>query len=110
MARNGKKNTNQVNFMKNTQKNIGKIFSVSLTVALIFLLLAVIIPVVSGAAAVDLGSAGNFAILAKSGITTTGTTGITGNIGVSPIAATAMTGFGLIMDPTNQFSRSSLVV
>ena len=110
MARTGKKNTNQVNFMKNTQKIIGKIFSVSLTVALIFLLLAVIIHVVSGAAAVDLGSAGNFAILAKSGITTTGTTSITGNIGVSPIAATAMTGFGLIMDPTNQFSRSSLVV
>jgi len=58
---------------------------------------------------VDLGSAGNFVILAKSGISTTGTTSIVGDIGVSPIAATAITGFGLIMDPSNQFSTSSLV-
>ncbi|MCX6685512.1 MAG: ice-binding family protein [Methanoregula sp.] len=29
---------------------------------------------------------------------------------MSPIAATSMTGFGLIMDPSNQFSTSSLVV
>jgi len=37
---------------------------------------------------VNLGTAGNFAVLAKSGITTTGTTHITGNIGVSPIDST----------------------
>ena len=60
-------------------------------------------------APVNLGMAGNFAVLAKSGISTTGTTSISGDIGVSPIAATAITGFGLIMDPLNQFSRSSLV-
>ncbi|HME56504.1 MAG TPA: ice-binding family protein [Candidatus Lokiarchaeia archaeon] len=60
-------------------------------------------------APVNLGTAGNFAILAQSGITTTGTTAIVGNIGVSPIAAAAMTGFGLIMDVSNQFSTSSLV-
>jgi PKD repeat protein len=69
---------------------------------------------VANLAPVNLGTAGNYAILAKSGITTTGTTMITGNIGVSPIAATSMTGFGLIMDPSNQFSTtivsSSLVV
>jgi hypothetical protein len=58
---------------------------------------------------VPLGSAGDFAILAKSGISTTGTTAITGDIGVSPIAATAITGFGLIMDSSNQFSTSSKV-
>jgi hypothetical protein len=40
-----------------------------------------------------LGTASNYAILAKAGITTTGTTAIVGDIGVSPIAATAMTGF-----------------
>ncbi|MDO8873153.1 MAG: ice-binding family protein, partial [Methanoregula sp.] len=62
------------------------------------------------ATTVNLGSAGNYAILTKSGITTTGTTSIVGNIGVSPIAATSMTGFGLIMDPSNQFSTSSLVL
>jgi len=57
-------------------------------------------------APVDLGSAGNFVILAKSGISTTGTTSIVGDIGMSPIAATAITGFGLIMDSSNQFSTS----
>jgi hypothetical protein len=40
-----------------------------------------------------LGTASNYAILAKAGITTTGTTTIVGDIAVSPIAATAMTGF-----------------
>jgi hypothetical protein len=58
---------------------------------------------------VDLGAANNFAILAKSGITTTGITSVTGNIGVSPIAATAMTGFGLSLDSAGQFSTSQLV-
>jgi len=56
-----------------------------------------------------LGTAGNFAILAKTGISTTGTTSITGNIGVSPAAASYITGFGLIMDSSNTFSTSSLV-
>jgi len=60
-------------------------------------------------APVNLGSAGNFAILAKSGISTTGTTSIIGDIGVSPAAATYITGFGLIMDSSNQFSTSSRV-
>jgi len=59
---------------------------------------------------VDLGLAGNYAILSKSGISTTGTTMVTGNMGVSPIAATAITGFTLSMDPSNQFSTSPLVV
>ncbi len=63
----------------------------------------------AGPAAVNLGTAGNFVILAKSGITTTGTTHITGDIGVSPIAATGMTGFGLILDASGTFSTSSLV-
>ena len=60
-------------------------------------------------AIVDLGTAGNFVALAKTGISTTGTTAINGNIGASPIDSTAITGFGLIMDPSNQFSTSSLV-
>jgi len=58
---------------------------------------------------VNLGTAGNFVILTKSGISTTGITSIIGNIGVSPIAATAITGFGLILDSSNTFSTSSLV-
>ena len=60
-------------------------------------------------APVALGSAGSFVILAESGISTTGTTSIGGDIGVSPIDSTAITGFGLIMDSSGQFSRSSLV-
>lgn len=51
----------------------------------------------------------NFTILAKSGISTTGKTSIMGNIGVSPIAATAITGFALTMDASNQFSTSPFV-
>lgn len=58
---------------------------------------------------VDLGSAANFTILAKAGITTTGKTAIAGDIGVSPIAATSMTGFGLVMDASNQFSLTPIV-
>jgi hypothetical protein len=58
---------------------------------------------------VDLGTAGNFVILTKTGITTTGVTAITGDIGVSPIDHTAMTGFAEIMDSSNQFSTSALV-
>jgi hypothetical protein len=49
-------------------------------------------------------------ILAKSGISTVPHSFITGNIGVSPIAATAMTGFSLTDDSGGQFSTSSQVV
>lgn len=87
----------------------GKMFSIAVTAVLISLMTVAIIPGVMGASAVNLGSAGDYVILAKSGISTTGTTSITGNMGVSPIAATGITGFGLIKDPSNQFSRSSLV-
>jgi len=61
------------------------------------------------ATVVNLGTAQNFAVLSKAGITTTAGTTITDNIGVSQIAATAMTGFGLILDLSGQFSTSSLV-
>jgi Ice-binding-like len=63
----------------------------------------------AGPKSVNLGTAGNFVILSKTGITTTGTTAVVGNIGVSPIVATSITGFGLIADSTNTFSKSSLV-
>jgi hypothetical protein len=63
----------------------------------------------AGPAAVNLGTAGNFTVLSKSGISTTGTTQIIGDIGVSPVAATYITGFGLTADSTNIFSISSLI-
>ena len=61
-------------------------------------------------ASVDLGTSGNFVILAKSGISTVPQSVVTGNIGVSPIARGGMTGFSETMDPTNTFSTSGQVV
>ncbi len=63
-----------------------------------------------GPGAIDLGTAGDFAILTKSGISTTGTTLITGHIGVSPIDQTAITGFSETMDASGTFSTSIYVV
>lgn len=57
---------------------------------------------------VDLGAAGNYVILAKSGISTTGATAITGDIGLSPAEATYITGFGLDAPPTES-SSSALI-
>ena len=61
-------------------------------------------------APINLRTAGDFTILTETGITTTGVTSILGDIGASPIAATAMTGFGLIMDASNQFSHTPIVI
>jgi hypothetical protein len=58
---------------------------------------------------VSLGSAGTFAILAKAAISTVPTSAITGNLGISPAAATFITGFALTADPTNVFSTSAQV-
>jgi len=67
------------------------------------------LPITLGPAPVLLGLAGNFVILAKTGISTTGSTAVVGNMGLSQAAATYITGFGLIMDSTNVFATSSLV-
>jgi hypothetical protein len=64
----------------------------------------------AGPAPVNLRTAGNYVILAKSGITTTGVTSVVGDMGVSPIAAGAMTGFALVLDTSCQYSTSSLVI
>jgi hypothetical protein len=56
---------------------------------------------------VDLGEAGEYVILAKTGISTVPNSVITGNVGVSPIAASAMTGFGLTMDAGGKYSTSA---
>jgi hypothetical protein len=60
-------------------------------------------------APVDLRTAGEFAILAKTGISTVPNSAITGNIGVSPYAGTFMTGFSLIADSSGTFWTSSQV-
>jgi hypothetical protein len=58
------------------------------------------------ATAVDLGEAGEFAILAKSGVSTVPSSAVTGDVGVSPAAATYLTGFSLTVDATNTFATS----
>ena len=59
---------------------------------------------------VKLGTAGTYAILSKGGISTVPTAVITGNLGISPAAATYITGFSLIADGTNVFSTSTQVI
>ena len=58
---------------------------------------------------VDLGTAANFVLLAKSGITNVPTSMITGNIGVSPITSTAITGLPLTADGSGEFSTTPQV-
>lgn len=57
----------------------------------------------------SLGTAASYVILAKSGISTVPPSAITGNVAVSPAAATYITGFALIADSTNAFSTSTQV-
>jgi len=58
---------------------------------------------------INLQSADDFVILAKSGISTVPPSDITGDMGVSPITSTAITGFALILDGLGEFSTSAQV-
>ncbi len=70
----------------------------------------------SGSNCVDLLTAGNFVILDQATVTFTPiatvstTPTITGNIGLSPAAASFITGFALVADATNVFSTSTQVI
>lgn len=64
---------------------------------------------VTGPAAVNLGTAGNYVIVAKSGVSTTGTTSVVGDVAISPAAASFVTGFALTADATNTFATSAIV-
>ena len=59
--------------------------------------------------AVDLGASGDYVILAKSAISTVPTSAVTGDVGISPAAASFITGFSPIADSTNVFSKSAQV-
>ncbi|MDQ3263952.1 MAG: ice-binding family protein [Myxococcota bacterium] len=64
-----------------------------------------------GPAPVLLGTAGDYAILAKAGVSTVPTSAVTGDIGLSPAAATYLTGFEpLANDSTNVFATSPQIV
>jgi uncharacterized repeat protein (TIGR02543 family) len=69
-----------------------------------FTLIAAVCPTV-----VPLGLSGNYVIFAESGISTTGTTSVIGDMGINPAAATAITGFALTLPAGGAFSSSSLV-
>ncbi|WP_255169182.1 ice-binding family protein [Natrononativus amylolyticus] len=64
---------------------------------------------VEGPAPVDLGTACNFSILAKSGISSVPNSDVAGDIGVSPIGSTAITGFDLTLDESGVYSTSTQV-
>ncbi len=78
----------------------------ALFVACVFTFIGPLAALAAGPAAVSLGTAGNFVVLTKSGISTTGATKVTGDMGTSPISASAITGFGLTRDSANTFSTS----
>ena len=92
-------NTNPLTVVMNSNKNITANFT---------LIPVVVVPPI-GPGVVNLGSAADFATLTKTSISNTGITSITGNIGVSPAAATAITGFGLIMDTDGTSSHTPIV-
>jgi len=62
-----------------------------------------------GAACVPLASAGNYTILTQNGVTTTGTTAITGNIG-STAAASSTTGFSESLATDGTYATSAQVI
>jgi len=62
-----------------------------------------------GPALVPLGTAGTYVILAKSGITNVPTSAITGDLGVSPVTAAAITGIPLTLDAGGTFATSPQV-
>lgn len=89
-----------------------KIFNKVLIATLIISFTFVASPLIALAASpstVNLGTAGNFVILSKTGISTTGATSVIGDIGVSPVAASYITGFALILPAASPFSTSALV-
>jgi hypothetical protein len=57
-------------------------------------------------AAIELNRAGQFAVLAKTGITNTGLSRVTGDIGASPITSAAFVGLSLVAGVSNTFSTS----
>lgn len=56
-----------------------------------------------------LGAAGSYVVLAKTAISSVPSSTITGDLGVSPAAASFVTGFSLVADATNVFSTSPQV-
>ena len=58
---------------------------------------------------VPLGTAGNYAVLAKTAISTVPSSVVTGNVGLSPSARVGLTGWSLITEPTDTYFTSAQV-
>jgi hypothetical protein len=63
----------------------------------------------TGASCVPLGTAANYAILAKTGVSTVPSSAVTGNVGLSPAARPFLTGWSLITEPTDTYFTSAQV-
>jgi len=76
-----------------------------MSINFLFLCILVVDICNSTISAVKLGTAINYVILTGAGITTTGTTSITGNVGITPATSTSITGFVLVSFGTYFTSR-----
>src|SRR5450759_4982224 len=64
----------------------------------------------TGTGCVNLGTAGNYAILASTGVSTVPSSVVTGNVGLYPTARVGLTGWSLIGEPTDTSFGSAQVV
>ncbi|KAJ6459820.1 hypothetical protein DFH09DRAFT_1012472 [Mycena vulgaris] len=83
--------------------------SVTTNIMGLVLLAAVGPTLAAGPAAVLLGTAKNFSVLTKTGVSTVPGSAVSGNVGVSPITAAALTGFSLTQDVSGQFWTSAQI-
>ncbi|KAJ7809020.1 ice-binding protein, partial [Mycena olivaceomarginata] len=82
---------------------------IALNIVCLGLLAALRCATAAGPAPVLLGTAANFAVLAKTGVSTVPASAISGNVGVSPATSSSLTGFSLIQDASKQFWTSTQV-
>jgi hypothetical protein len=80
-----------------------------LNITLAFLLAALVNGAQDDTEPIDIGTAANYVLLAKTGVTGGANCVITGDMGVSPAAASTMTGFALAMATNGQHSTSAMV-
>lgn len=100
---------NSRNMISKTDKSMASTLLASLIIALVLGLMGPITTLAASPATINLGTASNFTVLSKTGISATGVTSVVGDIGVSPAAATYITGFALTLPTASAFSTSAQV-
>jgi hypothetical protein len=63
----------------------------------------------SASSCLNLGTASDYVILAKSAVSTVTPSSVAGNVGLSPAATTFLTGWSLVTEPTDTFDTSDQV-